>query len=85
MDHLLEANVTQLPFIFIKNVCIKYSDGIATEFSQASYTVKNVGILRSIELNTETGKVRYSTWNVISDQQKKKHNLGYYTLKKCTR
>lgn len=40
--------------VYIQDGCVKEGDIITTVFSQASYTVKNVGILRPTEFNTGT-------------------------------
>jgi len=40
--------------IYVQDGCVKEGDVITTVYSQASYTVKNVGILRPTEFNTGT-------------------------------
>lgn len=40
--------------IYVQDGCVKEGDIITTAYSQTSYTVKNVGILRPTEFNTGT-------------------------------
>lgn len=40
--------------IYVQDGCVKEGDVITTAYSQTSYTVKNVGILRPTEFNTGT-------------------------------
>lgn len=40
--------------IYVQDGCVKEGDVITTVYSQTSYTVKNVGILRPNEVNTGT-------------------------------
>jgi len=40
--------------IYVQDGCVKEGDIITTVYSQTTYTVKNVGILRPTEFNTGT-------------------------------
>lgn len=40
--------------IYVQDGCVKEGDIITTVYSQTSYTVRNIGILRPIEFNTGT-------------------------------
>lgn len=55
--------------IYVQDGCVKEGDIITTVYSQTTYTVKNVGILRPTEFNTGTlvgGQVGFLTCNIRS-------------------